>query len=259
MSLYPPETLFFINTWTWGYEDILKAVARAFGSKVNSFVSINLSRVDIFLSTKIHVDRYKYEIYCRLSDPFLKSILTTDAASTRFHACERFNRCEHVDVGRFSQAGKSIPTVVYVNPVDMGTTSWDLYVSETLGSMEQGVLPPNLVGSLSYAQYPRLTACSTARRTSTSFHTSRTTSSRKTISSQERRTQLSIPTASRHGLGRYGCHVRRLPGAGWERTSGERSSGLGRKTNRWTSDGKYESKARRPHVAPGCWVGIPRW
>ncbi len=31
---YPPDTLFFINSWTWGYEDILKAIARAFQCQV---------------------------------------------------------------------------------------------------------------------------------------------------------------------------------------------------------------------------------
>jgi hypothetical protein len=34
MALLPPTTLFFINTWTWGYEDILKAIFAAFNSKV---------------------------------------------------------------------------------------------------------------------------------------------------------------------------------------------------------------------------------
>jgi DNA cross-link repair 1C protein len=34
MKLYPNDVYFFINSWTWGYEDVLKAVARAFNSKV---------------------------------------------------------------------------------------------------------------------------------------------------------------------------------------------------------------------------------
>lgn len=32
--MYPPNVRFFINTWTWGYEDILKAISKAFGCKV---------------------------------------------------------------------------------------------------------------------------------------------------------------------------------------------------------------------------------
>jgi hypothetical protein len=35
MELWEPDTKVYINAWTWGYEDILKAVARRFGSKVN--------------------------------------------------------------------------------------------------------------------------------------------------------------------------------------------------------------------------------
>lgn len=34
MELFPDTTKFFINAWTWGYEDVLKAVARNFSSKV---------------------------------------------------------------------------------------------------------------------------------------------------------------------------------------------------------------------------------
>ena len=34
MDLFSQKTCFFINAWTWGYEDILKAVSRHFGSKV---------------------------------------------------------------------------------------------------------------------------------------------------------------------------------------------------------------------------------
>lgn len=40
--------MFFINAWTWGYEDILKAIARAFGSKVSLYTT---SRIDTFLFT----------------------------------------------------------------------------------------------------------------------------------------------------------------------------------------------------------------
>lgn len=42
MTLFPPETTFFINAWTWGYEDIFRAVARSFQSQVR-FSSLFLS------------------------------------------------------------------------------------------------------------------------------------------------------------------------------------------------------------------------
>ena len=34
MKLFPSSAYFFINSWTWGYEDILKAIAQSFQSKV---------------------------------------------------------------------------------------------------------------------------------------------------------------------------------------------------------------------------------
>ncbi|KAF8999333.1 beta-lactamase-like protein [Cyathus striatus] len=142
MRMYPPDTHFFLNCWTWGYEDVMKGVARGFQSM-------------------IHVDRYKHTILSRLSDPFLRSIITRDGTSIRFHACERFGRCDAVDVdcGSFdkdsrvpnlnktghntSKAGyrttsKTGARVVYVNPVTMGSASWKLYLKETRGVLESG-------------------------------------------------------------------------------------------------------------------------
>jgi hypothetical protein len=43
MKLFPPNVYFYINSWTWGYEDILKAVAKAFQTKVN-FIELYLNR-----------------------------------------------------------------------------------------------------------------------------------------------------------------------------------------------------------------------
>lgn len=34
MKRYPPDTKFFINSWTWGYEELLKGISLAFDSKV---------------------------------------------------------------------------------------------------------------------------------------------------------------------------------------------------------------------------------
>ncbi|KAI0769087.1 hypothetical protein BD413DRAFT_559623 [Trametes elegans] len=113
MSLYPDSTRFFINAWTWGYEELYKAVARTFGAQ-------------------IHVDRYKHSVYSRITgDPFLKSIITKDGASTRFHACERFDRCEHVRVNGRESHTPSGDHVVYVNPVNMTSAAWEVYLKET--------------------------------------------------------------------------------------------------------------------------------
>ncbi|CCL98525.1 uncharacterized protein FIBRA_00524 [Fibroporia radiculosa] len=153
MSMMPPSTLFFINAWTWGYEDIYKAVARAFHSK-------------------IHLDRYKHSIYLHIEgDPFLQSIITRDAASTRFHACERFNRCEHVSadgqgVRAPSVAANMTPSlsnngthVVYVNPVTMGVAGWDLYLSEMTEKLKRREVVNHLLVPLSrHSPLPELQA-----------------------------------------------------------------------------------------------------
>lgn len=34
IDLYPDDTVFFLNAWTHGYEDMLKGVYRAYGEKV---------------------------------------------------------------------------------------------------------------------------------------------------------------------------------------------------------------------------------
>ncbi|EIW74524.1 hypothetical protein CONPUDRAFT_169911 [Coniophora puteana RWD-64-598 SS2] len=151
ITLFPAETHFFINSWTLGYEDILKGISRAF-------------------RCQIHVDRYKYELYAHLSaDPFLARILTRDEKSTCFHACERFARCSEVDcdfdvssadeIGKSNQTGERTSEtkektkkwdqwidketdrsaewrdvsrtgkrVVYINPVTMSAARWDAYL-----------------------------------------------------------------------------------------------------------------------------------
>ncbi len=79
MRLYPSSTVFFLNCWTWGYEDMLIVTAKAFGCK-------------------IHVDRFKYIMYkaARTEAPFLADIITQDGSKTRFHACEKRNVCAAV-------------------------------------------------------------------------------------------------------------------------------------------------------------------
>ena len=98
-------------------------------------------------------------MYNNISDPFLKRIITSDPASTRFHACERFNRCEHVSVdgngGRApTTAANATPSigasgkhVVYVNPVTMGTAEWQRYLTETSTKIQRGDVVNHLVSS----------------------------------------------------------------------------------------------------------------
>ncbi|KAI5119407.1 hypothetical protein M0805_005950 [Coniferiporia weirii] len=118
MTAFPSHTRFFINTWTWGYEDTLKAISRSFNSK-------------------IHVDRYKYEIYTSLSDPVLRELVTRNTKTTRFHACERFDRCHDVHADD--------PAVVYINPVNISCANWELYLMQTKAQLKHGDLPTHLL------------------------------------------------------------------------------------------------------------------
>ncbi|KAG2364272.1 hypothetical protein BDR07DRAFT_812262 [Suillus spraguei] len=114
IALFDKDTYFFINSWTWGYEDVLKGIARAF-------------------QCQIHVDRYKHAVYTHISDPFLRTLVTRDPTCTRFHACERHERCSLVDVPSFDFENDLAPRsiegkkVVYVNPVTMGCAQWEGY------------------------------------------------------------------------------------------------------------------------------------
>ncbi|KAF5361843.1 hypothetical protein D9756_002075 [Leucocoprinus leucothites] len=145
MKLFPPNVYFYINSWTWGYEDVIKAIATAF-------------------QTKIHVDRYKDNVYQSVSDPYMRLILTRDPTSTRFHACERFHRCDHVWVDNedgtygnaISRLGKR---VIYINPITMGCTSWKLYLQETKQQLAAGAMVNNLLVPLSrHSTLPELQA-----------------------------------------------------------------------------------------------------
>ncbi|KAF5372288.1 hypothetical protein D9757_009638 [Collybiopsis confluens] len=149
LKLYPSSTYFFINHWTWGYEDILKAIARAF-------------------KCKIHLDEYKAKIFSLVSsDPLLRSLGTTDQDETRFHACERFDRCDHVRVDRqddsfdsdieegsedTQEAGKAAgeKAVVYINPVSsMTPEQWVEYQATIQKKLTRGKLVRSLLVPLS--------------------------------------------------------------------------------------------------------------
>ncbi|KAJ7708238.1 hypothetical protein B0H17DRAFT_453111 [Mycena rosella] len=141
MKLFPPTAYFFINSWTWGYEDVLKAVARAFRSP-------------------IHLDRYKHGIYSNIFDPVLRALGTRDDAATRFHACERFDRCPYVAVtGRTATTSLKGTSVVYVNPVTMDVVRWRAYLREMKLTLARGGAVTNLLVPLSrHSPLPELQA-----------------------------------------------------------------------------------------------------
>lgn len=150
MRLYAPSTRFFINAWTWGYEDVYKGIAKAFCTKVCCIIKIALRATFELSLEQIHVDRYKHSVYSHLTcEPFLKSIITRDEKSTRFHACERFERCDEVRVDDRASHTSSGAHVVYVNPVIMGIASWESYVRKTTERLSRGEEVNNLVKALS--------------------------------------------------------------------------------------------------------------
>jgi DNA cross-link repair 1C protein len=96
---------------------------------------------------QIHVDRYKYDIYTHLSDTNFRSMFTRNPNATRFHACERHNRCDEVEVddppdaaitGMYGSTSRTGKRVVYVNPVRMEPKKWEQYLAETKWKLETG-------------------------------------------------------------------------------------------------------------------------
>lgn len=95
---------------------------------------------------QIHVDRYKHGVYSHITgDPFLSSILTRDETLTRFHACERFERCEQVKVNGRESHTLAGDHVVYVNPVNMDVASWQRYIADTAEQLRTGKQVNHLV------------------------------------------------------------------------------------------------------------------
>ncbi|KAJ7178715.1 beta-lactamase-like protein [Mycena crocata] len=144
MKLLPATTYFFINAWTWGYEDVLKAISRSFRSR-------------------IHLDRYKYNIYSNVSDPVLRAIGTREDGESRFHACERFDRCDYVAVADPHRPSTSISCkskrIVYINPVTMDAARWSTYLQETKLAIARGNLVTCLLVPLSrHSPLPELQA-----------------------------------------------------------------------------------------------------
>ncbi|WWC99174.1 hypothetical protein V866_006069 [Kwoniella sp. B9012] len=74
MSQFPEDTVFFLDTWCFRWEYVVKEVAR-------------------FFNESVHVDRYKRSIHTAIeTDPRPLMCTATNAHSTRFHACERTHK-----------------------------------------------------------------------------------------------------------------------------------------------------------------------
>ncbi|KAG8817387.1 hypothetical protein FRC17_011252 [Serendipita sp. 399] len=110
MEFFNEKTRFYMSGWTWGYEEILKTFARRFNGKV-------------------HVDRYKREVFHVTNDPCLKSIITSEE-NARFHACEPLKQCQ--------SASNYRGEVVYIHPVDISASDWELYLSTAVEQLVSG-------------------------------------------------------------------------------------------------------------------------
>ncbi|THZ50528.1 hypothetical protein D6C90_02510 [Aureobasidium pullulans] len=94
VSQYPSDTVFYLNTWTFGYEEVWIALAAA-------------------LRTRVHLDDYRWRLYSSQRDqptcygpqtaPLVgyklgnhehPGCLTNSLEGVRIHSCERGTRCE---------------------------------------------------------------------------------------------------------------------------------------------------------------------
>ena len=134
---YPPDTIFHINSWTLGYEDVFVALSAALGCKV---YSTNVSKECSDLA-QVHVDEYKMRLYSSLAQsseriPPEESLalcgfklghgqhegcLTTDPR-TRLHTCELGMECKALKPDK----------TVYIRPVIARTR--DGFEIEELGA-----------------------------------------------------------------------------------------------------------------------------
>lgn len=106
IARYSKDTVFYLDAWTFGYEDVWQAVAS-------------------FLNTKIHVCDYRYGLYRSLANGleprateaiklvgfqcgnhFQQGCLSTDTAKCRVHSCEKGTACEIWSKGKRFTFGK---------------------------------------------------------------------------------------------------------------------------------------------------------
>ena len=94
VSKYPKDTLFYLDAWTFGYEDVWQALS-------------------MFLGSSIHVDDYKYGLYRAVANGlelkdgeaskligfycgnhFQQGCLSAKGSECRIHSCESGTGCE---------------------------------------------------------------------------------------------------------------------------------------------------------------------
>jgi len=108
---YPKETVFFVEAWTFGYEDVWIALSN-------------------FLGQKVHLDQYRYGIYSSLAkannglgcfesptlagfkvgNHYKEGCLTRDH-NTRIHSCERGFACPTINEFRNPNVVRIVPLI----------------------------------------------------------------------------------------------------------------------------------------------------
>jgi len=135
----------------------------------------------------------------------LRSLITLDASKTRFHACERFNRCP--------QARKN--AVVYINPVTMSKSKWDQYLalteSKLRGAQPLTVLVRSLFPYFRSSSRLRTSSCRVAGAIFASLTSSGTSRFRFSVPPSARRAQQPKSVASWPRWALYPASLRQLP------------------------------------------------
>lgn len=148
-DMFPPDTRFFLNTWTWGWEELLRGVAR----KYNCMIHLDEYKLRAFRKAAVANHDTAHSSMSSNEYPSIDSIGTSSFSSSRFHACERRWKCPQVrtdnGIGCFQEPemqkrweadNKEIladeealtskgkrPLVVFVNPCDGTSAGWSLY------------------------------------------------------------------------------------------------------------------------------------
>lgn len=131
---YPKETVFYFSAWTYGYEEVWIALAKALGTRVSTLQSLSADHASnfflLFSFEQIHVDDYKLNVYRALQikldedtfvhlspeapaltgyicgNRFQPGVLTRDE-NVRLHSCEKGTRCATMAKG----------DVVWITPI----------------------------------------------------------------------------------------------------------------------------------------------
>ncbi|KPV71502.1 uncharacterized protein RHOBADRAFT_56545 [Rhodotorula graminis WP1] len=131
MAQYPPETRFFLNTWTWGYEELLKGVHRAFGDE-------------------IHLDWYKHRMYTsapfRAADPLLAALGTTASFPSSTSPTSSSPASARLAVGLSPslhfRAGVAAPSASTATSASRSTTSSSSSSTRTCTTSTRSSVPP---------------------------------------------------------------------------------------------------------------------